>query len=76
MCLEKQNDSSGVHQRSQICRVARFSNQRVDPFAEAAVSPAENCGSLWVSLWQVLVVYRVIGTDRIASRSPAGLTRC
>ena len=76
MCLQKQNDSSGVHQRSEICCVARFSNQRVDPFAEAAVSPAENCGSLWVSLWQVLVVYRVIGADRIVSRSAAGLTRC
>lgn len=55
MLICQQDDSSGVHQRSQICCVERLSNQRADDLAEGAAGFPEDCGRFWIPLWQIFV---------------------
>ena len=55
MSASQQDDSGRVHRRSQICCMERLSNQRADYLAEGTAGLAENCGRLWIPLWQVLV---------------------
>ena len=74
MYIGFQDDSSRMFKCGPVCRPGRFSNQRLHLLAKAAASFSEGCGGVWISLWQVPVIFGdhvQFASDRLARRGLA-----